>query len=306
MATMYTIYLVNNSTTTQTFWCFLARPEELASDSSVFANSSTSLSVPSMSPGVNTFTIPVQYVAAAGASNNAVGRNIQINSTTTNNAELGQTWDVNYADAPPPMGPIMMLDAEPSPLTALALKSNGFDQGSNEAAGWFSSMSFGIQTAQGFVGMTWSPSPAQTRTITPLLQFYVAVGSFGDNSLADWTDVSNSSAQISVPGSFAGNKTTVTYTSRGGWTVTPGAPALAEAELASGTRADVEGLVKSHVAMSEAHAGLIDIVRSLIGREPADDSDVSLLAAPSSQSDTSSTSSGLPRAAAPGSIPSPS
>jgi len=40
MATDYTIYLVNKSRNDQTFWCFLQRPDELAADPAVFANSS--------------------------------------------------------------------------------------------------------------------------------------------------------------------------------------------------------------------------------------------------------------------------
>lgn len=90
MPTNYTIYLINQSSSTQTFWCFLARPQEVASDPTVFANSSASLAIDSNDPATNSFTIPVQYVVAAGASNNAVGLNVKVNSTISQNSDLSQ------------------------------------------------------------------------------------------------------------------------------------------------------------------------------------------------------------------------
>jgi hypothetical protein len=267
MTTEYTIYLINNSASTQLFWCFLAPPVELASDPGVFANSSTSLAVASIAPGVNTFTIPVQYVVGAGASNNAVGLNIKINSSITQNAELGEMWDANYMTIPPNMGPSMMLDGATVPPTALAIKSNAFNRAVNEAAGWFSNMSYGIQTNQGFIGMSWSPDPSKTRTLTPTLNFYIATGNYGANSLASWTDVSNNSAQLIVPSSFQFNKTTVTYTATGTWTVTPGEPKLlATGDYLLRARA-VPILIQSHRLLSEAHAKLVALAEPY-GREP--------------------------------------
>lgn len=101
MTTQYTIYLINNSASTQIFWCFLARPEELVNDAGVFANSSTNLAIAPNAGSVNTFTIPVQYIVGAGASNNAVGLNTKIDSFITKDADLGQMWDANYARCRP-------------------------------------------------------------------------------------------------------------------------------------------------------------------------------------------------------------
>jgi hypothetical protein len=280
--TTYTIYLVNNAETTQTFWCFLGQPQELASQPGVYANSSTSLAVASMAPGINTFTIPVQYTVGAGAGTLAVGLNIQINSTITQAAQLGDTWDAAYATVPPNMGPSLTKDSASAPSGTIAIASNGFNQASNEAAGWFSNMSYGIQTNQGFIGMTWSPSPAQTRTITPLLQFYVAVGSYGSNQLAEWTDVANNAAQLTVPGSFDLNATTVTYTETGGWAVTPGRPSDISSYLAL-RGADRKSLVQSHLLLSEAHAHLV-AARAVVDDRPAPRRP--RLTSSSSQSDT--------------------
>ncbi|WP_294334460.1 hypothetical protein [uncultured Sphingomonas sp.] len=224
MTTNYTIYLVNQSSTTQTFWCFLTRPQELASDPNVFANSSASLAIRSNDPSTNSFTIPVQYVVAAGASNQAVGLNVQINSSISQNADLGQIWEAKYENAPPKMGPSLTLDSSSVGPKSLKIVTNPFNQEQNEALNWFSNQSFGIETESGFMGMTWSPSPNQSRTLTPKLSFYVSAGSFGDSELADWTQVSNNAAQVSVPTSFSANACTVTYLNNGTWSVTPGKP----------------------------------------------------------------------------------
>ena len=224
MTTEYTIYLVNKSVNTQLFWCFLDRPQELADDPRVFANSAASLAVDSSSPATNTFTIPVQYKIGAGASNKAVGLNIKVDSSITQNVNLQERWLADYTTVPPQKGPTLKKLAKASPVNTLAIQSNPFNQLTNEAAGWFSNMSFGIQTKQGFMGMTWSPDPNKRRTITPKLKFFVSAGDFGTNQLADWEDVANVAAEIDVPTSFKLEKCTVTYTPTGEWIVTPGAP----------------------------------------------------------------------------------
>jgi hypothetical protein len=278
MATEYTIYLVNNSAQTQQFWCFLARPDELAGDPTIFANSSTTLAVTPQSESINTFTIPVQYVVGAGASNNAVGLNIKVASTITKQTELQQTWKAGYATTVPPnLGPTLTQGPKASGPNTIVISSNAFDQSSNEANGWFSNMSYGVQTFQGFIGMTWSPAPQQTRTLTPKLQFYVATGSFGSNELASWTDVSNGTAPITVPGDFKYNKTTVTLTETGGWLVTPGGQTLQKSKYISlaARSSALDDLIQSHRMLSESHAGLIATARLLeggeVGAAPAED-----------------------------------
>lgn len=224
MPTLYKIYLINQSSSTQTFWCFLTRPQELASDPKVFANSSASLAIDPNDPSTNTFTIPVQYVVGAGASNNAVGLNVQIDSTISQDTDLGQSWNAAYANVPPNKGPKLTQGGSSTPNTAIKLVTNNFNQEQNESQDWYASQSFGIETAAGFMGMTWSPSPGQTRTLTPKLEFYVNVGSFGSSTLADWTEVGNDAAVLSVPSSFLNGSATVTYLNDGTWQVTPGKP----------------------------------------------------------------------------------
>lgn len=224
MPSQYTIYLVNKSSSTQTFWCFLTRPQEVASDPSVFANSSASIAIDSNDPSTNSFTIPVQYVVGAGASNNAVGLDVQVNSTISQNSDLAAVWNADYANAPPKKGPKLTLASSATGPNSIKLVTNAFNQEDNEALGWYSNQSFGIQTQSGFMGMTWSPSPNQSRTLTPKLSFYISVGDFGSSTLADWTQVSNDSAVVAVPGSFNAGSATVTLLNNGKWSVSPGKP----------------------------------------------------------------------------------
>ncbi len=220
----YTIYLVNTGADPQLFWCFLERPQELASDPEVFANSSAFLQVKPNYQGLNRFVIPVQYVVGAGANNQAVGLNVLVTSDITQNAKLTDMWDATYFDVPPPQGPDLRAGKSKVGPNQVAIKSNAFNKVKNEANNWFANQSFGIVTAAGFMGMTWSPKPAQTRTLTPKLAFYVAVGDFGSNSLADWTTISNESEVVQVPNDFEYNECTVTYDASGNWSKTPGKP----------------------------------------------------------------------------------
>jgi hypothetical protein len=298
MSTPYTIYLINKSQQQQTFWCFLAAPEAL-SGPGVFANSSANLTVIPNAPGFNTFKIPVQYVIGAGASNHrvAAGLNLEVASGVQRQVDLGQEWDANYvtiSSSQGPQGPSLTQDsAKPLP-TEIVLNSNAFNQGSNENQySWFGSMSFGITTAQGFIGMSWSPPPNDTKAITPLLKFYVATGSFGSNELASWTDVSRTSATLLVPDSFRYEETTVTYNPDGTFTVTPGKPdesPSATFERSGDATFDRSGdtglLIQSHRALCEAHLELIDLVERRVDGPGTSDFDPRWLGAEPDQTDT--------------------
>jgi hypothetical protein len=225
MPNKYTIYLENQGTDPQTFWCFLAPPQELAGQAGVFANSSAQLEVAPNSPATNIFGIPVQYKVGAGASNNAVGLGVQITSSVVLDAELMNQFNAAYANVPPPEGPTLSVAGTSSPANTISISSNAFNKGDNEANGWFSNQSFGIETESGFIGMTWSPDPQTTRTLTPTLTFYVATGTFSSNSLARWTDISNSSATLQVPNDFLLGSCTVTLTATGELSHSPGPPA---------------------------------------------------------------------------------
>jgi len=254
MTDHYTIYLENQSSGPQLFWCFLQAPVELAGKSGVFANSAASLAVVPNSPDQNCFTIPAQFVVGAGASNDAVEPNVKVTSSITLNANLTDQFSAVYADAPPNMGPALKLSGTAADTKQISIKPNGFNQASNENNGWFSNMSFGVHTAAGFMGMTWSPFPAQTVTLTPTLSFYVAAGTYGANTLAEYTAISNTSAQLTTPDSFKYNAAIVTYTATGGWEVTPGKPPSARSAAALASLAD------AHRSLTQAHSDLITLV----------------------------------------------
>ncbi|KGJ93766.1 hypothetical protein [Colwellia psychrerythraea] len=228
MSTEYKIYLVNESASTKNMWCFLTKPEGLTGPN-VFANSSSSLSVTPNYAGTNLFTVPLQYSLQAGASNEAVGLDIRIDSTISVNADLKKKYQADYVTAPPKQGPNLTLDQTgSSPAKTMAFKTNGFNKVQNEDNQWFSSATFGIETGNGFMGVTWSPDPNDTKTITPKFEFYIATGSFESNKLADFNTISNDSAIIPLS-MFKNLEATVTLTETGSWVVTAGRPELAMA-----------------------------------------------------------------------------
>lgn len=286
MTTKYTIYLINESDEDQNFWLFLTPPKELASEPKVFANSSACLMLAAgHTDATNKFEVPVQYVVGAGASNRAVALNVQIESNVVHPASLKQKWEAHYHDAPPNQGPSLKLSEDEGADGTICIQSNGFNQINNQANHWYSSMSFGIQTESGFVGMTWSPSPSTTRTLTPKLTFYVATGSYGASSLADYTTVSNGCAVLEVSSDFHDNEATVTLNSRGAFVVTPGAPPKSALAAASDKSSAVHHLLQSHALLCEAHAGLIGLVGSGPELSAADGQGALRLAVPNTQPD---------------------
>lgn len=254
MATEYTLYLVNQSASQKTFWAFLQPPDELAADPGVFANSSAQLAVEPNARSYNRFIIPVQYSVAAGASNQAVGLNTRVVSDYPQKTDLGKGWLAEYANAPPPKGPKIKSAAAPKDANQIAITANNFNQVENEGNGWFSNMSFGIQTSSGYMGMTWSPAPGDTRTLTPKLEFYVTTGSFGANSLADWTDINSKCAKIQLGDFDPQRRATVTLGQDGTWSVVPGAPQINSVPL--------NQLLQSHLWMTEAHGRILRLAGS--------------------------------------------
>jgi hypothetical protein len=255
----YTIYLVNQSVKSQLFWAFLSAPT-VSNDPKVFANSNTNLQIAGASSDLNSFTIPVQYVIGAGASNNAVGLNILITSNATRNANLKQLWDVTYATTPPKEGPaVPQAPTGDSPVKTLAMRTNDFDQAINETNGWYENMSFGVKTAQGFMGVTWVPDPSKTYTITPKLVFYITVGDYSSYSLADINSVANSSAALDTSTDFdLNNVCTVVYIRKWDWSHFPGMPPKA---LLTASRAQILEFLPS---FSE-ESGQTDVTNIIFG-----------------------------------------
>ncbi|WP_075343586.1 hypothetical protein [Tenacibaculum agarivorans] len=221
--TDYKIYLVNKGSSVKNFWCFLKQPEGINSPK-VYANSSAMLSVIPNYEGINTFTIPLQYIIGAGSHNNAVGLDVKIDSNIVKKVSLQESWAANYSTVPPKQGPLLTINQDTTSATdTIGIKSNTFDRVANENSSWYSSMSFGIESANGYVGVTWAPSPNDSSTITPKFAFYIATGNYTSNALADIETISNESAKIELS-NFNNLEATVTLTATGEWLVTPGKP----------------------------------------------------------------------------------
>lgn len=257
MAQTYNIYVINKSADTQNFWLFLKPPQAMEADPAVFANSSACLTIDSNSQSLNNFGIPLQYRVGSGASNQAVGLDVQISSNVSLNAEINQAFQANYQETvPPKKGPTMKQTGASTKDGTIQITSNNFDKSSNEENSWFSNMSFGIQSAAGFIGMTWSPAPGVTRTLEPKFSFYISTGSFDYNSLAQWTDVSSQAATVELS-DFKQFNCTVTLLPNGKWDVTPGRPPQKVSAQAYQT------LVSSHQALCNSHAELISLANAI-------------------------------------------
>lgn len=218
----YNIWLVNKGASAKLFWCFLQQPESVTGPD-VYGNSDAYINVEPNYGGTNSFGIPLQYTVGAGASNKAVGLDVQINSSYLLNANIKDSFNVKYATVPPNQGPDITKNSTPSSAGTISLITNNYDEVQNNNHKWYENMSFGIQSENGFLGVTWQPSPSETTTLTPKFSFYVATGNFSSNELVDLNSVSTNSAEIELS-DFDGFDVTVTLNSDGSWTVTPGTP----------------------------------------------------------------------------------
>ena len=220
----YIIYVINQSAETQQFWLFLAQAQGFEGNQ-VFANSSAYMTVPANFPEGPSFSIPVRYLVVAGAQNNPVGLDIMIAPGYQLNTELDEQWNIQYAEPTQHRPPTMRIAGSIANPNALLLQTLPYDKDEEAQANWYANQSFGIETPQGYIGMTWSPNPGQPLTLTPNLTFYVAIGDYGVNQLASLEQVANNAAVVTAPNSFdAGNEATVTCTQEGRWIVAPGSP----------------------------------------------------------------------------------
>ena len=251
MADFYTIYVVNKGGTTKDFWCFLSTPK-MSVSSQIFANSAANLAVDPNAQSTNSFTIPVQYSIGAGASNNAIGLGVKVKSNASADVELGDVWNAHYADAPPPKGP-KLVQGDSGITKTIRVITSQFDQVANNKAKWHQSQSFGIETAQGFMGVTWEPDPDDDTTITPVMSFYIATGKFTRYALADMDTVSHSSAKIPLTAFSNANEAWVVLDGSGHWHVSDTDPSLSLAN-------QLDKMLESHQHLCATHAQLTQML----------------------------------------------
>jgi hypothetical protein len=254
MPTTYTIHLRNEQQKNRRFWCFLNTPESNIS-AEVFANSSAYLFVPPTSPGQDdTFTIPLQYVIQAGASNNAVGLKTKITSKNVQNTDLNQAWDIQYYVQN--QGPLLTSDGSiQDPIIELNVLP--FDKSKEEPNRWYSNLTYGVKSENGFMGITWSPDPNDVYRIKPKVQFYVTIGDYESNTLAEMTAISKDAASITADSFDVRNECTVVLKSDGTWMVVRG--------NLNATPDLLQQLMESHLTLSRAHAELVNAVSAQTG-----------------------------------------
>ncbi|MEM9293449.1 MAG: hypothetical protein AAGD01_17330 [Acidobacteriota bacterium] len=224
MAAEYQIFLVNESVRPQVFSCFLQPPAELLGDVEVYANSGVSLLVEPNSPSMDAFTLYDQYLLGAGSSRAAVEPRAILRSTIELPASLRNRFLATFAEIPPPQNPLLDLLGNGAGSQRIRVRTNAYDQEENHAHGWFEHLSFGISTHQGFSGVTWSPTPRERWTFTPSPAVHLVAGDLLPNQLIPWQEIAGNSGVVSIPDSFSLRKATATYSSRGLWEISPGAP----------------------------------------------------------------------------------
>jgi hypothetical protein len=219
----YTIYIINNAVTTETFWLFLAQPI-LSNTQTIYANSSASVTIESNANSINRFVIPIQYLLYANGSNNAIGVNVEVDSTIIQNVQIGDTGMATFYTEINQAPDLTLLN--PSPPLAnneIGYQDNTFDPNQEIQNSWYASQGFGIQAQSGLIGTTWEALPSTTVNISPILKFYINTGNYRANQLADFTTIQNESASIETM-QFSGFEATVTLNDNGTFTVTSGAP----------------------------------------------------------------------------------
>jgi hypothetical protein len=252
--TRYKINLFNLQNQTQKFWCFLSAPKSNI-DSTVYANSNTAINVSTYTGSQKaSFTVPLQYKVEVGATNKAVGLNTLIESSDTHDSDLEVEWKASYYqkkdDKTPPT---LALSGQTAPAGQLAIVTNSYNKNDEPLNKWYGNMSFGIETETGFIGVSWSPNPTFTYKLEPIVNFYVAVGDYSQNKLANITAISSTSANITQK-SFDGNyECTVIYQPDGSWVVKPGYAPPASLNLLS-------TMVSAHAELISAHKNLVELV----------------------------------------------
>lgn len=189
----------------------------------VYANSSANIFIEESYPGDVSFTIPIQYSIDVGDSNDAVGLNVEINAINHQDTDLTSIWGAKYYTLPERQPPDFKISSGVGAANTITVVTNEFNQEKNYDGDWYGNMTFGIKTPDGFMGSTWQPIPGTTTTITPILSFYIATGSFKANQLADYETIFTNSAVVNLE-DFDNFEATVTRTETGTWTVTKGVP----------------------------------------------------------------------------------
>ncbi|MCA6220942.1 hypothetical protein [Photorhabdus antumapuensis] len=256
MSTEYKIYIINQQDKKKKFWCFLSEPQSEVSDK-VFANSSTYMTLSKHIKGdENSFIIPLEFKLKASSHNKVVGISSKISTHSLKDIELGNIWKVEFDSSNEHINPSLSKLSEKTEPNQVGIKINGFDLTEQEINRWYSCLTFGIESGEGFIGYSWLPSPNDTYHIQPKIRFYIKTGEYVENQLIKMSDVSSDSALITEEDFDKRKECTVIYTTQGKWEVKSGkpSPSLHDNSL-------VENLISAHIDLTASHAALIELVQ---------------------------------------------
>lgn len=264
--TRYKINLFNLQAKTQKFWCFLNKPISTPTPE-VYANSNASINISTYTGTQKaSFTVPLQYKLEVGASNKAVKLKTLIESSDTHDTQLGVGWNANYTQQKNNnVPPVLKTSGQSAPAGQLAVVTNEYDKDKEALNNWYGNMTFGIETDNGFIGVSWSPDPGTTYEIEPIIGFYVAIGNYSQNELASIAAVSTKAATLTQDSFDAYYQCTVIYQTDGSWVVKKGySPPTPTSLLAN--------MVNAHTELISAHKNLVEMVQASY---TVDDSDSS-------------------------------
>lgn len=219
MTTTYTFNLRNLQQDPVTMWLFLAAPIFSENPGDVYQNSNTFLSVPFYNPNDSQiFKANVQYVLEAAQQSQPVKLGNQVISTAKQDADLNTGYTATYSSEQGGFPTITEGSTKVPQSTNMVVETNKF----TPVQDYYNALTFGVTTTQGLTGVTWEPKPNIDYKITPTLTFYIAIGSYQANELAqiDATSVDNAVIKSGFGGNFDQfNNTWVTYNIDGTWAV---------------------------------------------------------------------------------------
>jgi hypothetical protein len=220
----YTIYIQNHAHSKETFWCFLAEPDQLEVGSKIYANSSARMTLnPSSSHTTAKFEIPIQYQLAARSTNKATGLGIKISTENTKPVNLGQAWAAKFYTEADHQAPDLSPNGNGAMPNEVLYNCNPFNPSSAIQNSWYPSQTFGMKTESGFIGMSWEALPNTKVSISPNVKFYINTGTFHPNTLADYTVIKQKAAELGK-NDFKGFAATVILKEDGTFDKFPGAP----------------------------------------------------------------------------------
>ncbi|MBF4281155.1 hypothetical protein EAY27_29180, partial [Vibrio anguillarum] len=108
-------------------WLFLDKPKQLNVGSEIFANSAARLTINTGSQPVAEFEIPLQFKLSAKSINRAVGLNVKVSTSQTENINLTDVWEANFYTGEDHQAPDLTKVSGKAKDNEIIYKDNHFD-----------------------------------------------------------------------------------------------------------------------------------------------------------------------------------